>query len=217
MKDCFRVLKPGGIIRIVAPDLETICKNYLKMLEIAKLGVINGDLNYEWMMLELYDQTVREKSGGLMKEYLLQNPLQNEQFVLTRIGEEGKLIINKSRTKPSEFPLVENIINLKMMFRMIKRTLKKIQKALVYFIAGKQGGRALEIGEFRLSGEVHQWMYDAHSMKKLLLETGFFNPVQKSADDSLIPGFKQFHLDTLKDGTVRKPDSFFMEAVKPEQ
>src|SRR4030095_8913465 len=28
-KECYRVLKPGGIIRVVTPDLENIVRNYL--------------------------------------------------------------------------------------------------------------------------------------------------------------------------------------------
>lgn len=29
LKDCFRILKPGGILRICVPDVEEICKKYL--------------------------------------------------------------------------------------------------------------------------------------------------------------------------------------------
>jgi hypothetical protein len=33
--------------------------------------------NYEWMMLELHDQAVREHSGGAMIAYLGQRPIPN--------------------------------------------------------------------------------------------------------------------------------------------
>ena len=35
LDECFRVLKPGGIIRVAVPDLETIARLYLKNLEEA--------------------------------------------------------------------------------------------------------------------------------------------------------------------------------------
>ena len=35
------------------------------------------------------------------------------------------------------------------------------------------------------------------------------------ASESRIPGWSEFHLDTEPDGTVYKPDSLNMEAVKP--
>ena len=34
IKECFRVLKPGGVIRIVVPDLEGIVTEYLKYLKV---------------------------------------------------------------------------------------------------------------------------------------------------------------------------------------
>ena len=75
---------------------------------------------------------------------------------------------------------------------------------------------ALAIGRFRLAGEVHQWMYDRHSLGRLLSDAGFANIRIHSAATSDIPGWQDFHLDILPDGQVTKPDLFFMEARKPE-
>ena len=71
--ECFRVLRPGGILRIAVPDLESIVKNYLNVLEsgLNKPGDEMIRANYDWIILELYDQTVRTKSGGNMAKYLL--------------------------------------------------------------------------------------------------------------------------------------------------
>src|ERR1041385_5970668 len=33
LEECFRVLKPGGILRIGVPDLETIVREYMRNLE----------------------------------------------------------------------------------------------------------------------------------------------------------------------------------------
>ena len=94
--ECFRVLRPGGILRIVVPDLEGIARNYIKCLEVALTTPANelAISNYNWMLLELYDQTVRNNSGGNMKEYFFQDIILNEKFVYERIGQEAKSIRN---------------------------------------------------------------------------------------------------------------------------
>lgn len=97
MKECFRVLKPGGILRVSTPDLEQICRIYLETLTSLKNGDISRDPDYEWILLEMYDQTVREKSGGQMLAYLSQSPIPNEKFVLERIGEEGRGLLRSLR------------------------------------------------------------------------------------------------------------------------
>jgi len=72
----------------------------------------------------------------------------------------------------------------------------------------------VRIGQFRLSGEVHQWMYDRYSLGDLLMRAGFRDIAVRDAHKSNIPGFSGYLLDVEPDGSVRKPDSFFMEALK---
>ena len=67
---------------------------------------------------------------------------------------------------------------------------------------------------FRTSGEVHFWLYDKFSLSKLLTETGFRNIKVCRADESRIMNWSSFNLDTNPDGTIYKPDSFYMEAEK---
>src|SRR5207302_1827164 len=64
--ECFRVLKPGGVLRVVVPDLEQIARLYLESLEAAWDGDRDASQRYRWAMLEMYDQMVRERPGGAM-------------------------------------------------------------------------------------------------------------------------------------------------------
>lgn len=93
MSECFRVLKPGGIIRVVVPDLENIVNEYIKCLN-ENLSNPNkySEANYDWILLELYDQTVRNHSGGQMVEFLRQPELVNEDYIVDRIGYLGMSI-----------------------------------------------------------------------------------------------------------------------------
>lgn len=219
MKECFRVLKPGGILRVATPDLETICRIYLEKLQAALKQDAAGVADYEWIMLEMYDQTVREHSGGDMLTYLARDPLPNPEFVYDRIGEEGRRLVKSIRAqKGAESNPTEAV-------RPAANVLTKISSLITRFLRrlpqshglSDQDAIALGIGRFRLSGEVHQWMYDRYSLSLLMIGAGFHETVLQSAAKSLIPNWSSFGLDIIADGTVRKPDSFFMEAVRPTE
>jgi SAM-dependent methyltransferase len=216
LRECYRILKPGGILRVATPDLERICKLYLEKLQRAAAGDSASAYDYDWMLLEMYDQTVREKSGGGMIDFLRKNPLPNEPFVLERIGQEGReLITTLRRASPSKQPAPKPRTPLQEIVRRPRSIFKILGQIFLKSWFGPDAQRALEIGRFRLAGEVHQWMYDRFSLARLMMSAGFRDPILRSPVDSAIPNWSEFHLDTLPDGSAIKPDSFFMEARKP--
>ena len=204
--ECFRVVKPGGIIRIAVPDLERICRAYLEKMDGALAGDRAAEADYDWIMLELLDQTTRERSGGMMGAWLRRQPLANEEFIYERIGEEGRRMVEAIRA-PGNGAMGRG-------GRSIGSLLRGVRSRLTGMLLGAGGKSALRIGRFRLEGEVHQWMYDRFSLARLLLDAGFRNPIPRSATESHIPNWPAYNLDTLPDGTVIKPDSLFMEAEK---
>lgn len=234
LSECYRVLKPGGIVRVGVPDLERICQLYLSRLTSALKGDESAAHDYDWIMMELFDQSVREKSGGEMLSYLRENPLPNEAFVYDRIGEYGRQLVNELRGRDNSGRERPYEKQQKLKWLGIKKFLSKcsdpafVQKLrsrlrdlpgvarqrMLWKLLRTDDRRALEIGRLRLSGEVHQWMYDRYSLALLLRATGFHDPQVKDAKTSRIPNWTSFHLDTLSDGQVIKPDSFFMEAIK---
>ena len=98
-RECRRVLKTGGVLRVVTEDLEQMCREYLQKLEAACSGDPQGAQDYEWMLLELYDQATRESPGGGMVHYLSQDPLPNEAFIYSRVGEQGRRMISGARAR----------------------------------------------------------------------------------------------------------------------
>ena len=223
MKECFRVLRPGGILRVAVPDLEQICRMYLTKLESALSGDIAGSADYEWMVIELLDQMVREQSGGDMLTYLNRDSLPNEVFVYARIGEEGRDLVQSLR-RPSSRPK-DSALSIRSFCHRGRRVLARAASAfyrglahrILWLFLGSTGLRALQIGRFRLSGEIHLWMYDRYSLRQLMVEAGFRSPTVVPAGESRIPEWPTFNLDTLSDGTIVKPDSLFMEGIKPER
>ncbi|GAK49456.1 methyltransferase type 11 [Candidatus Moduliflexus flocculans] len=165
--------------------------------------------NYEWMMLELYDQTVRERSGGEMAAYLSQASVPNVEFVVQRVGYEAKAIMEKAVLKrqgsSTPHPKSKKRERLASWRYWRERLIKKLLGAEY---------EALKIGRFRQGGEIHQWMYDRYSLRALLEYSGFSHVTPCTATDSAIPRWAEFQLDTDAHGVVYKPDSLFMEAVK---
>jgi len=208
IRECWRVLRPGGILRVAVPDLEQICRIYLEKLERADAGDKEAVAEYDWMLLELFDQTVRERSGGGMTEHLRQNPVPGESFVLERIGAEGRDLLKAIRAQARS--------GQKTPVRPWRAVRKSLRQILARLFFGKQASKALEIGRFRLAGEVHQWMYDRFSLGRLMEDNGFACPTLMTPQTSRIAGWSGYHLEVAPDGRVHKPDSFVMECEKPE-
>ena len=197
IKECHRVLKPGGIIRIAVPDLEQIARNYISFLEKSLEGNKNAENNYNWTVIEMYDQTVRNYSGGEMGAYLKSN-MPNADFVYSRIGKPSSSKGNYPTPKPNP-----------MRFLNPTKYLQKLKDLLM----SDEEKKALKIGQFRLHGEVHLCMYDRFSLGRLLQNIGFESLEVQTAFDSNITDWKTFELDAIGED-IRKPDSLFMEAIK---
>lgn len=111
-----------------------------------------------------------------------------ENYVIKRMGQEVKNFLNNFRSKAS-----------------------------TNTASGSLAEEQSEAGapSAALMFERHRWLYDRLSLARLLAEIGFREIEVCAHDVSRIPDHKSYHLDTLEDGQIRKPDSFFMEGVKP--
>jgi len=212
LRDCLRVMKPGGIIRVATPDLERLCAVYLQKLTDSAAD------DREWAVIELLDQLVREQSGGAMLGYLRRNPLPNEGFVLERIGEEGRELLASIRrhAAPQGTPGDHRDCAGKRLRKRLQQGKTRLKESLITRWYGADALQALAIGKFRLSGEVHQWLYDRASLASALHAAGFCEPVVRGAAESAIANWSGYALDTTAAGVVVKPDSMFMEAWKAQ-
>jgi predicted SAM-dependent methyltransferase len=213
LMECRRVLRPGGILRVVVPDLESIASAYLRALDLASSGNEGWDYNYEYVILELYDQAVREHAGGALRDYLDQRTIPNIDFVLERGGTEIRNIIDEAERRRNRTANEYGSGGLtRRAYGFLRRT-RFGWEMLLRLLLGKEY-EVLQLGRFRKYGEPHLWMYDRYSLSKLLSEAGFRDVRVFSPTGSYIADWAGFNLDTELDGSVYKPHSLYVEGRK---
>jgi len=206
--ELFRVLKPGGTIRLLTPDLERMAKEYLFNLnEYDKFPTDKTRRKYEWILLELFDQMTREKSGGLMLEKIQTGDICPE-YVISRTGDELRPLLTAEKRIDPE-PGKDHLHN-----SFFFQVLRKIVNTLSVVPRGsRSSGKNIP---FRESGELHKWYYDRVSLKQLLGIAGFVDFKVVDYRNSRIPGWERMNLDiSNSDKSPRKPDSIIVEASKP--
>ena len=213
IKECFRVLKSGGVLRVAVPDLENIARLYLETLEKASNNVPGWHDNYNWMVLEMYDQTVRERSCGELVKYFQQEPIPNWDFVFKRWGVQASVLRDSLQNKQGTSE--PQTVALPFAWSYVRKNLWEVlRNKLTKAILKPADWEALQVARFRSQGEIHMWMYDSFSLTQLLEQAGFANPRRFDAAQSQIPNWSNFHLDTEPDGSTYKPDSLFMEGIR---
>jgi predicted SAM-dependent methyltransferase len=206
INECFRVIKPGGIIRIVVPDLENIVNEYQKHLkQNLENPTEHSEANYEWNVMELYDQAVSNYRGGQVTKHLSQIKLVNEKYIMDRMGHSG-MNTRKNQLMSTKEKINKVLGSREVQLKAVRLVLSKVRD----FFSSKHA----KIGAHRLGGEVHYWMYDRYSLSMLLKSCGFVNTEVKNPFESNIPNWSDYELD-IRNGIVYDPISLFMEARKP--
>jgi SAM-dependent methyltransferase len=207
LKESWRVLKPGGITRVVVPDLEASCREYFRILALDDSDPCKVPL-YNWVKIELLDQLVRSSGSGAM------GPLADS---IMKSGDETMIAYLHSRTEScgwSPAPVSGT------MSRIRRITPKKIAIRMTYyylaFIKGliPKALRQMVFDETSI-GEKHRWMYDRYGMNLLMQTHGFANIRFPAFNESAIAGFHADCLDSNPDGTPYKNVSLYCEAIKP--
>ncbi len=193
IEECYRCLKKGGIIRIVVPDLENVCREYLRVLDAVRESkddkILQGQ--YEYIIIELLDQMTRTVSGGEMLKYWNSQD-KDELYILKRTG--------YSEPRNHKFSLVGQMIRAKnWLFR------KLFSWTSIY--------KNIQFIKFMKSGEIHKWMYDEYSLTRLLEDCGFVNVRKMKPNESEIEKWAEYSLEVNGENEY-KPNSLYIEGVK---
>ncbi|MBI5380784.1 MAG: methyltransferase domain-containing protein [Opitutae bacterium] len=236
--ECRRVLRPGGILRVVVPDLEELARRYLASRD-------SGDpLVREWAEIELLDQLTRNRTEGEMGDFLRTAPWREHPEIYARVGTEiaaagggrGSSVITKFSSDMGGTPMPRGMgvppvgsdepeqnqrtagggrVSRPALRDRLAHKLAGLRFRLAAAFLNARERVALTDARFRLTGENHRWMYDRVSLAALLRTVGFADVAVVTATTSRIAEFAACHLDTAADGTERHPGSLYVEARKP--
>ena len=145
LAECHRVLAPGGVLRVVVPDLEQKARLYLDRLSAAAVKPDDPALagQHQWMTLEMLDQLARRKAGGEMAPFMRSGPC--GEWVRARIGDE----FDKAAANPAVPPQPPP-----------PGLRRRIQDWLASRARRRLGLARSEVEEarFRQTGELPRWM-----------------------------------------------------------
>lgn len=210
IQECYRVLKPNGVIRVVVPNLENIIDEYRRLLsENIENPTEVSNASYDWIMLELFDQVLRNQSGGQMRQVLSQSNLVHQEYINTRRGFIGRQIQNKDKVNETLKTKITRVIEENGLLGFMRLSFGLVKQKVFKLLLGKK----YSLGDFRLGGEIHYWMYDKFSLKRLLESAAFQDVKLQTPHDSDIPEWANYELD-VKDNQIYDPTSLFMEARK---
>lgn len=211
LKECYRILSPGGIIRIVTPDFEKYCKEYLSQIDSG------NKLNAEFLKSTLIDQMVRTTPGGESGAWgkVLENNVDLQNFKAYWIGSSQ----NRKQSLQIARSITKSLYRkMKQIFKnpqMIKRNLIWKYCKFVGLLYPKWFRNQHII--FSRPGERHLYLFDFDSLKKLMEIIGFADVIRTSAKATTSLRSDLHILDLDLDGNPRKgEESMFVEARKPE-
>lgn len=201
LRDVARVMKPGGVIRLVTPDLEELARTYLSLLGQLKVtpdSVLQG--RYDWIRIEIFDQIVRDRSGGDTLSFLADCDEATRRYITERIGYTATTFFAPTETASRH--LTPGLI-----LRKLDRIPQRLWNVLMNLFATD----VLRVGRFRRSGEVHRYLHDVYSLTQLLQRAGFHSIERVDAHRSAIPEWGRYELDIV-DGIVDGPLALYVEA-----
>ena len=209
MKEVHRVLKPGGVVRTVVPDLaESVCE-YLRILELPDSDPDKATL-YNWVKIELLDQLVRTSPGGRMKVFTESAKLRGDSQMLAYISSRTENAACSPGLIAGRKRFIERLVGLSRdkLFQRLTYAYLAVVKGLIPLSL-----RSMVVSDTAI-GEKHRWMYDRYGVSLLMNSVGFIDISLRRFNESAIPGFLEDNLDSNASGFPYKNVSIYCEARK---
>jgi predicted SAM-dependent methyltransferase len=212
-----RVLKPGGILRVVCPDLAEICGTYLSEYELSK-AVGEASFRHRHLIAELVDQMVRSQPGGQLAVLWGNVPLLDREWLAQRMGYVADAAVNCKPAGAASVirKLVSRAATAHGRRAVTERLRTNTLCAFATLLGGRRFAKGVQEALFRGAGENHLWMWDEVTLGDKLRQLGFEGVRRCELGDSGIPRWSEFELE-MRDGVPIKPHSLVMEARKASE
>lgn len=209
-----RVLKPGGILRVVCPDLAEICGAYRSEYESSR-AVGKASFRHQHLIAELVDQMVRSQPGGQLAALWSRVPLPDRDWVTQRMGYVAESAANRGPAGRTSVihKLLSRAVTANGRRAFAERLRNNTLCAVATLLGGRRFARGVREALFRGTGENHLWMWDEVTLSGKLRELGFEGVRRRQLGESDIPRWAEFELE-IRHGVPIKPLSLVMEARK---
>lgn len=206
-RELARVLVPGAVLRLSFPDLEEISRACLEAWEAAVADPSEANLlRHEWRIAELVDPMVRTKSGGRMRELMLERRFDRDDLT-RRFGDVFEIFAGTpaiDRPPP----------NALRQWIGVLRSPRRLLRCLAHPRRTAAELKARRTVDPRETFESHEWMWDPDSAGELLRAAGFEDVRRASWDRSAIEGWDRFDLDRSRQGDRAWEPATILEAVR---
>jgi len=206
----YRVLKPGGGIRIVTPDFDSIVHEYIRATEKGSTEIASFE---KLMLLEQCTRT--EPSGTYRSEIrrLIDKSDENDivDHVYKRTGEHPLENSNTKNLKRSKSRNLRAVCS--RFFRRLSKRMLRCHLAMVRWLLPQCLRSNLSLTD---AGERHLWIYSAYEVEQLARAKGFTAIFNMAHDQSKFLCVDELAiLDIADNGSARKgTHSMFLEVVK---
>ena len=216
--EVFRVLRRGGIFRVSTPDLESAVRAYLGRLEeYNREPTKRNIIKYNWAVLELLDQMVRDQSGGLMIE-TIKHGHYDVDYAHERYGDafdefyQPLLSESNKGTRPQPRKTFWERTGSRRPGEVPRAIYWKLQDLIFGWL---QTWKSHQLGgNPRKTKESNLWTYDRLSLRLLLEAQGFKSFSTKNHAESDIVGWERYNLDRSNFGDHAIEPSLYVEASK---
>ena len=202
--ECFRILKKGGVLRLVLPDFEALSKEYLKQIKL------KNRIKSKIVLLTIFDQCVRKRPGGMLNEFY------ND-------------LLTKKKEKISEIKYLKylNGVDFEKKIKH-KRDIIFYQQKILLFIKSTffniwikfimiflpKAFKAQNVSLARI-GELHHWVWDYFSLSDYLVKAGFSKTVRQKHNKTMCKVSKLYTFDqNQKKKRSRGIESMYIESLK---